>query len=103
MQLNLSFEEQLPQLAVRGFAHGFGLHAHLVFVWRELVRTVLLVPQVEKAARRRADHHQLAVKVLPVQVHVLQPPTSDVTVKPTCQEIREVQTHAVRQREPGKS
>lgn len=85
MKLNLSFEEQLPQLAVRGFAHGFGLHAHLVLVWRELVRAVLLVPQVEKAARRGADHHQLAVKVLPVQVHVLQPPASDVTVKPTCQ------------------
>lgn len=97
MKLNLSFEEQLPQLAVRGFAHGFGLRAHLVLVWRELICAVLLVPQVEKAARRRANHHQLTVKVLPVQVHVLQPPTFDVTVKPTCQERREVETYAVRQ------
>lgn len=71
MELNLSFEDQLPQLAMRGLAHCFGLHTHLVLVWRELICTVLLVPQVEKAARRRANHHQLTVKVLPVQVYVL--------------------------------
>lgn len=95
MKLNLSFEEQLPQLAMRGFAHSFRLHAHLVLVWRQLICTVLLVPQVEKAARRRANHHQLAVEVLPVKVHVFQPPTFDVTVKTACQE-REVPTDAVR-------
>lgn len=57
MSLYLSFEEELPQLAVRGFAHGLGLHAHLVLVRGELVCAVLLVPQVEKAARRGANHH----------------------------------------------
>lgn len=88
MSFNLWFEEQLPQLAVRGFAHGFGLHTHLVFVWRKLICTVLLMPQVEKATRRRANHHQLTVKVLPVQVHVLQAPTFDVTVKTTCKQIQ---------------
>lgn len=71
MSLNLLSEEQLPQLAVRGFTHGFGLHTHLVLVWRELICTVLLMPQVEKATRRRSNHHQLTVKVLPVQVYVL--------------------------------
>lgn len=89
MSLNLSFEEQLPQLAVRGLAHGFGLHTHLVFVWRELVCTVLLMPQVEKASGRRANHHQLTVEVLPVQVHILQPPAFDVTVKTACKEVEE--------------
>lgn len=83
MKLYLSPEEELPQLAVRGFAHGLGLHAHLVLVWRKLVCTALLVPHVEKAAGRRADHHQLAVKVLPVEVHVLQPPALDATVETT--------------------
>lgn len=81
MKLNLSFEEQLPQLAVGGLAHSFGLHAHLVLVRRELVCAALLVPQVEEATGRGPDHHQLAVKVLPVQVHVLQTPAFDVTVK----------------------
>lgn len=89
MDLNVSSEEQLCQLAGRGLAHGFGLHAHLVFVRWELVCTVLLVPQVEKPTGRTANHHQLTVKVLPVQVHVLQPPASDVTVKPTCREVEE--------------
>lgn len=85
MELDLSFEEQLPQLAVRGLAHGFGLHAHLVLVRRELICTVLLVPQVKEAVGRRADHHQLAVKVLPVQVHILQTPAFDVAIKTACQ------------------
>lgn len=85
MELNLSFEEQLPQLAVRGLAHGFCLHAHLVLVWRELICTVLLVPQVKEAAGRWADHHQLAVKVLPVQVHILQTPAFNVTIEAACQ------------------
>lgn len=87
MELDLSLEEQLPQLAVRGFAHGFGLHAHLVLVRRKLIRAGLLVPQVEKATRRRANHHQLAVEVLPVQVHVLQPPTFNVSVKTPWEEV----------------
>ena len=49
-------EEQHPQLAVRRLVHGLGLHAHAVLVWGELVGTVLLVPQVEQASRRRPDH-----------------------------------------------
>lgn len=81
VSLNLWFEEELPQLAVRSFAHGFGLHAHLVFVRRKLICTALLVPQMEKAARWRANHHQLTVKILPVQVHVLQPPAFDAPIK----------------------
>lgn len=83
MKVNLSFEEQLPQLAVRGLAHSFGLHAHLVLVRGKLICTDLLVPQVKEAAGRGANHHQLAVKVLPVQVHVLQTPAFDVTIETT--------------------
>lgn len=83
MKLNLASEDQLSQLPVRGLAHGFCLHAHLVLVWRKFVRAPLLVPQVEEAARRRADHHQLTVEVLPVQMHVLQPPAFDCSVKTT--------------------
>lgn len=83
MKVNLPFEEQLPQLAVGGLAQSFGLHAHLVLVRRELVCAALLVPQVEEAAGRGTDHHQLAVEVLPVQVHILQTPAFDVTVKTT--------------------
>lgn len=83
MKLGLASEEQLPELAVRGLAHGLRLHAHLVLVWRQLVRARLLVPQVEEAAGRRADHHQLTVEVLPVQMHVLQPPAFDGSVKTT--------------------
>lgn len=83
MKLSLVSEDQLPQLPVRGLTHGFCLHAHLVLVWRELVRAPLLVPQVEEAAGRRADHHQLTVEVLPVQMHVLQPPAFDGSVETT--------------------
>lgn len=90
MSLYLSSEEELPQLAVRGLAHGFGLHAHLVLVRGKLVGAALLVPQVEKAPRRGANHHQLAVEVLPVEVHVLQAPTFGVTVKTTCGEMLRV-------------
>lgn len=66
MVLNLFFEEQLPQAAVRGLAHGLGLHAHLVLIRGQLIRTVLLVPEVKEATRGRPNHHQLAVEVLPV-------------------------------------
>lgn len=81
MRLDLSFEEERPQLAVRGFAHGFGLQAHLVLVRRKLVCAGLLVPQVEETAGWRADHHQLTVEVLPVEVNILQAPSFNVTVK----------------------
>lgn len=83
MKLKLASEDQLPKLPVRGLAHGFCLHAHLVLVWGELIRARLLVPQVEEATGRRADHHQLTVEVLPVEVHVLQPPAFDGSVKTT--------------------
>lgn len=81
MKLDLSLEEQLPQLAVRGLAHSFGLHAHLVLVRWKFVCTDLLVPQVKQAAGWGADYHQLAVKVLPVQVHIFQTPAFDVTIE----------------------
>lgn len=82
----LPSEVELSQLAVRSFIHGFRLHAHLELVWRKFVRTALLVPQVEKAAAWRADHHQLAMKVFPVEVHILQPPAFDAAIKPPCGE-----------------
>lgn len=74
-------EVQHPQLAVRGLVHGLGLHAHAILVRRQLVGAVLLVPQVEKASRGCSHHQQVAVDVLPVQVHILAPPASDVDVK----------------------
>lgn len=83
MEPNLASEDQLPKLPVRGLAHCFCLHAHLVLVWRELICAHLLVPQVEEATGRRADHHQLTVEVLPVQMHVLQPPAFGGSVKTT--------------------
>lgn len=45
------------------------------------------MPQMEKAAGWRANHHQLTVKVLPVEVHILQPPAFNITVKTTCQKV----------------
>lgn len=72
---------QHPQLAVRGLVHGLGLHAHAILVRRQLVGAVLLVPQVEEASRRRPHHQQVAVDVLPVQVHVLAAPAPDVDVE----------------------
>lgn len=102
MELDLSSEEQLPQLAVRGLAHGLGLHAHLVLVRRELIGTGLLVPQVEEAAGRGADHHQLAVKVLPVQVHVLQTPAFDVAIKTACRGLEQNHFSGVQQKAFGK-
>lgn len=77
-------EEQHPQLAMRGLVHGLGLHAHAVLVWRELISTVLLVPQVEQASRRSPDHQEAAVEVLSVQVDVLAAPAFDVDVKTSC-------------------
>lgn len=74
-------EEEHPQLAVRGLVHGLGLHAHAVLVRRQLVGAVLLVPQVEEASRRRSDHQEVAVEVLPVQVDIFASPAFDVDVK----------------------
>jgi len=83
MVLNLFLEEQLPQAAVRGLAHGLGLHTHLVLIRGQLVRTVLLVPEVKEATRGGPHHHQVAVEVLPVQVHILQSPAFDTPIEPT--------------------
>ena len=51
MVLNLLLEEQLPQAAMRGLAQGLGLHTHLVLIRSQLIRTVLLMPEVKKATR----------------------------------------------------
>lgn len=88
MPLDLLCEEQLPQVAVRGLAHGLGLHTHLILVWLQLVRALLLMPQVEEATGGRANHHQLAVQVLSVQVNILQTSAFGVPVKPTCADHR---------------
>lgn len=90
MSLNLPFEEELSQLAVRGLAHGLGLHTHLELVRRKLVCAALLMPQVDETSGRRADDHQLTVKVLPVQMHVLQTPAFDASVKATWEKIHSV-------------
>lgn len=74
-------KEQHSQLAVRGLVHGLGLHAHAVLVRRQLVSAVFLMPQVEETSGRRADHEEVAVEVLPVQVDVLTTPSFDVNVK----------------------
>lgn len=59
-------EEEHAQLAVRGFVHGFGLHAHAILVWGELISTVLLVPQMKQASGGGTDHQQVAMEVLSV-------------------------------------
>lgn len=84
MGLDLVPEHQHPQLPVRRLVHGLGLDAHPVLLGRQLVLAVLLVPQVEEAPRGRAHHHQIAVQVLAVQVHVLAAPASDVQIEATC-------------------
>lgn len=83
MGLDLVPEHQHPQLPVRRLVHGLGLDAHPVLLGRQLVLAVLLVPQVEEAPRGRAHHHQIAVQVLAVQVHVLAAPASDVQIEAT--------------------
>lgn len=84
MGLDLVPEHQHPQLPVRRLVHGLGLDAHPVLLGRQLVLAALLVPQVEEAPRGRAHHHQIAVQVLAVEVHVLAAPASDVQVEATC-------------------
>lgn len=83
MSFDLVPEEQHSQLAVRGLVHGLGLHAHTVLVRGELISAVLLVPQVEQASGWSSDHEEVAVEVLPVQVHVFASPALDVDVKTT--------------------
>lgn len=83
MCLDLMAKEQHAQLPVRSLVHGLGLHAHLVLVGGQLVGAVLLVPEMEEAAGGRAHHHQVAVQVLAVQVHVLAAPALDVNIEAT--------------------
>lgn len=81
MSLDLVSEEQHAQLSVRRLVHGLRLHTHAVLVRRQLVGAVFLVPQVEQTSRRRSNHQEVTVKVLPVQMDVFTAPTFDVDVK----------------------
>lgn len=81
VRLDLLAEHQHAQVRVRRLVHGLGLDAHAVLLGGQLVRTVLLVPQVEQPGHRRPDHHQLPVQVLPVQVNVLAAPAFHLQVK----------------------
>lgn len=86
VSLYLVPEDQHPQLPVGGLVHGLGLHAHLVLLGRQLVHTALLVPDVEEPPHGRPHHDEVAVQVLPVEVHVLSAPAFDVQVEPTWRE-----------------
>lgn len=76
-------EDQHAQLPVGCLIHGFGLHAHLVLLGRQLIYTALLMPQVEESAHGRSHHYEVAVQVLAVEMHILAAPAFDVQVKPT--------------------
>lgn len=77
VSLDLLAEHQHAQVRVGGFVHGFGLDAHAVLFWRQLIRALFLVPQVEKAGHGRADHDHVAAQVLPVEVDVFHAPAFD--------------------------
>lgn len=81
VRLDLVPEHQHAQVRVRRLVHGFGLDAHAVLLRGQLVRAVLLVPQVEQPRHRRPHHHQVAVQVFPVQVNVLAAPAFHFQVK----------------------
>lgn len=81
MRLDLVPEHQHAEVRVRRLVHGFGLDAHAVLLRGQLVRTVLLVPQVEQPGHRRPDHHEVTVQVLPVKVHILTAPAFHFQVK----------------------
>lgn len=84
VSLDLLAEHQHAQVRVGGFVHGFGLDAHAVLFWRQLIRALFLVPQVEKAGHRRADHYHVAAQVLPVEVDVFHAPAFDFKIESTC-------------------
>lgn len=90
MSLDLVPEDEHAQMRVGGLVHGFGLDAHAVLLRRQLVGTLLLVPQVEKPGNWRPNHNELAPEILPVQVDVLHPPAFDLQIKPTWRDKREV-------------
>ena len=77
----LLLEHQHAQVGVGGLVHGLGLDAHAVLLRRQLVCTLLLVPQVEEPRHRGACHDQVAPQVLPIQVHVLHTPALHVQVE----------------------
>lgn len=83
VSLDLLAEHQHAQVGVRGLVHGFGLDAHAVLLRRQLVRALLLVPQVEEAGHGGPDHDQVAPEVLPVQVDVLHAPAFHLEIKPS--------------------
>lgn len=81
MILDLLTEHQHAQVGVGRLIHGFGLDAHAILFWSQLVCTLLLVPQVEEAGYRRTRHNQVAPQVLPVQVDIFHTPTFHLQVK----------------------
>lgn len=81
--LNLLLENKHPKLAMRSLIHGLGLHAHFVLLWSQLVQTLLFMPQMEETPDRCSDHHEVAVKVLAVEMHIFTTPTFNVQVKAT--------------------
>lgn len=81
--LNLLLENKHPKLAMRSLVHGLGLHAHFVLLWSQLIQTLLLMPQMEETPDRRSDHHEVAVKVLAVQVHIFTTPAFNVQIEAT--------------------
>lgn len=83
VRLNLLLENKHPKLAMRSLIHGLGLHAHFVLLWSQLVQTLLFMPQVEETPDRCSDHHEIAVKVLAVQMHIFTTPAFNVQVKAT--------------------
>lgn len=86
VSLDLLAEHQHSQVGVGGFVHGFGLDAHAVLFRCQLICALLLVPQVEEAGHGRADHYQVAAKVLPVEVDVFHAPAFDFEIKSACRE-----------------
>lgn len=84
VSLDLLAEHQHAQVGMGGFIHGFGLDAHAVLLRGQLVRALLLVPQVKEAGHRRADHDQVAAEVLSVEVDVFHAPAFDFKIKSTC-------------------
>lgn len=71
-------EDKHPQLPMGCLIHGLGLHAHLVLLGGQFIHTALLMPKVEQSPYRRAHHDEVAMEILPVQVHIFTTPAFDV-------------------------
>lgn len=76
-------ENQHAQVRVGGLVHGFGLDAHAVLLRRQLVRALLLVPQVEESRHRSPDHDHVAAEILPVKMDVFHTPTFHLKIETT--------------------